>query len=65
VGKVFAAHSAVEVVEVFKFNVGKVSPFEKTIEATSVFVKYLGDKPRGFTVLSVSPEKWADGHRRI
>jgi hypothetical protein len=24
-----------------------------------------GDKPRGFTVLSVSPEKWADGRRRI
>jgi len=47
VGKVFAAHSAVEVVEVFKFNVGKVSPFEKTIEATSVFVKYLrGQAPR-------------------
>ena len=38
VGKVFAAHSAVEVVEVFKFNVGKVSPFEKTVEATGVFV---------------------------
>ena len=38
VGKVFAAHSAVEVVEVFKLNVGKVSPFEKTVEATGMFV---------------------------
>ena len=34
-------------------------------------MKYLGvtstspSKPRGFTVLSVPPEKWADGRRRI
>jgi hypothetical protein len=42
------------------------------IQSTVVLLAMVGSevprvtsKPRGFTVLSVSPEKWADGRRRI